>query len=62
LFRYLAKNEDRFRVSTMGEAAKELDARGSGPPALSPGVITDLGLFQASVRKAMQLFNSVYWT
>ena len=62
LFRYLAENGDRFRVSTMGAAAKELSMRGSEPISPSPAAIADLGLFQASVRKAMQLINSVYWT
>ncbi len=62
LFRYLAENGDRFQVSTMGAAAKELSALGTGPADSAPAVIADLGLFQASVRKAMQLINSVYWT
>jgi hypothetical protein len=62
LFRYLAGNGDRFRVATMGELAKELSARGAEPVPASPAVIADLGLFQASVRKAMQLINSIYWT
>ena len=62
LFRYLAENEDRFRVFTMGAAAKELSLRGTQPATAVPAVIAHLGLFQASVRKAMQLINSVYWT
>lgn len=62
LFRYLAENGDRFHVSTMGEVAKDLRIRGTDTAMSSPAVIADLGLFRASVRKAMQLINSAYWT
>jgi hypothetical protein len=61
LFRYLAENSDRFRVSTMGELAKELSLRKTELGTSSSAVIADLGLFQASVRKAVQLINSIYW-
>jgi hypothetical protein len=61
LFAYLAENSDRFRVSTMGALAKELSSPGMDLQS-SQAVVTDLPLFQASVRKAMQLINSAYWT
>lgn len=61
LFRYLARNGDRFHVSTMGALAKELRMRGTQAGAPSAAVIADLGLLQASARKAMQLVNNIYW-
>jgi hypothetical protein len=61
LFRYLAENSDRFRVSTMGALAKEFSMRGTEPGAPSAAVIADLGLLQAFARRAMQLVNNIYW-
>ncbi|HLK33476.1 MAG TPA: hypothetical protein VKT29_10335 [Terriglobales bacterium] len=61
LFRYLAENSDRFQVSTMAAIAEELSMRRPEPGKVSPAVVADLGLLQASVRKVMQLVNNVYW-
>lgn len=61
LFRYLAENSGRFQVSTMGAIAKQLSVQGRSDM-LSPGFVADLGLFQASVRKGLQLINNIYWT
>ena len=58
LFAWLAKNSDRFRVSTMGDAATEPEALASA----GKSVIGELGLLRAAVRKSVQLVNTLYWT
>jgi hypothetical protein len=57
LFQYLAENSDRFRVTTMGETAANLDLL----EASSQAIVPKLGFVQAGVRKAVQLANRLYW-
>ncbi len=57
LLDYLSDHMEKFRVSTIGELARELqDASPS-----QRGVVADLGVFHPLGRKVVQLLNSAYW-
>jgi hypothetical protein len=58
LFGYLAANPDRFTVATMGEFAQTLPNEELSP---SFGVVPELPLLPAALRKMVQLCNGGYW-
>lgn len=58
MFRYLAENPARFRVGTMGGVVSQLQTTESGS---SQPVVADLGLARSAMRKAVQLWNGLYW-
>jgi hypothetical protein len=56
LLDYLAANQDRFRVSTVGELALEARSASSS----QAGWIPSLGFFHPLARKLVQAVNSLY--
>jgi hypothetical protein len=58
MFRYLAENSSRYRVTTMGAMAERADelARDGGATA-----VADLNVASSAARKAVQLVNGAYW-
>jgi hypothetical protein len=59
MFRYLAENRDKFCVETMGTVSGNLQTLERGVP---QPVVAELGLARSAVRKAVQLWNTPYWT
>jgi hypothetical protein len=59
MFQYLAENSDKFSVSTMGAVTANPDSLECGP---SNPAIAELGLAISAIRKAVQLWNTPYWT
>jgi hypothetical protein len=57
-FHYLAENPSRFRVDTMGDAARDLEELRRSSPAYA---VANLGLAAAITRKAVQFVNNMYW-
>jgi len=57
-FRYLAENPDRFRVTTMGDLARQASSLDSPSSARA---IPDLPVAASAMRKAVQLLNNAYW-
>jgi hypothetical protein len=58
LFRYLADNDDKFCVQTMGNIARNLEVLERGSHVR---VVPNLELLTAAKRKAVQLINNAYW-
>ena len=58
LFRYLANNDDKFRVQTMGNIARNIEVLEQGS---SVRVVPNLGFLTSAKRKAVQLLNNAYW-
>lgn len=54
---YLARNEDRFEVATLGELASELDRLEGEHPAPIP----NLGFWRPATRKVVQAVNNLFW-
>jgi hypothetical protein len=58
LFRYLAANDDKYCVQTMGDIAGNLEVLEQGSHVR---VVPNLSFVTAAKRKAVQLINNAYW-
>jgi hypothetical protein len=58
LLRYLADNANRYKVCTMGDAARDAQNLSGSPEAPK----LELGLLQSLIRKSGQALDRLYWT